>query len=209
MSKKERGKVDGSGGVMMEGIAFNGDELRRPRRAGTETDATATLYVVYCEGFAKIGVTGANLKGRISELQNGCPFPIECIAGWTIPSKDAHIVEYNANVILNDSHHFGDWFRCSREAARAAAEAAAKFVGGTSWRIQDAKARQMRATPAVNMASITIAPDTAKKSARSKSVSTERGEYPSVAAAARAHGISRQAGHYRVQQKIWGLVVPP
>lgn len=75
------------------------------------------LYVMYCKGFAKIGIT-ENVRTRVTSMQGGNPFPIEVIYAVPLRREVAIEAEQQALLALSDVHWLSDWFKTSRSHAR-------------------------------------------------------------------------------------------
>lgn len=91
--------------------------LRKYRSLGNPSrNATVFLYLAKCQGFIKLGVTQSP-KLRISAMQGGCPWPIELVATFPVSGLVAPEIEHKVQLLLDDKHHFGEWFKCSKTEA--------------------------------------------------------------------------------------------
>lgn len=141
----------------------------------------AAVYAVHCRGFVKIGITHDPTK-RLKSMQGGCPFPLELLAAWEVSADSAVVAERSAMVALTDTHHEGEWFKCSKPAALYALGAAATKVGGKPW---EDRPKAVYAPP-------------------QHAVITPKGEFPNLKEAASAFGISRQAAWSKARRQVPG-----
>jgi hypothetical protein len=148
------------------------------------------LYAIYCQGFAKIGLA-TDIKRRLQSMQTANPFPISLLSIWSIPAKDAIEAEDAALLALDDAHHRGDWFRCSKERAVAVVTAVAERFGGS-------------------LGPPPRRPTSAFRPGRpSRLVVTPTQEFASAAEAAAAHGITRQTAWLRAKNGVKGWSFGP
>ena len=140
------------------------------------------LYIAYCKGLAKIGVT-QNPKLRISNMQGGNPFLIELIYSVGLSRDMAAVAEEGAILELNDAHWLGDWFKVSRSHARFVVTKVVKKLQADGGSFEGrAGHRENDAFPGM----------------RRKVVSPEGEVFESCTAAAASIGVSRQAMFVRV-----------
>ena len=79
-------------------------------------DRCDCIYIIHCKGFYKLGKTQKPLKGRISSIQTGNPFPIEVT--WQSPYSHVGSVlegEYQVILTMIGKHHRGEWFSMSAQ----------------------------------------------------------------------------------------------
>ena len=138
------------------------------------------LYVAYCKGYAKIGITEA-VKTRIAGMQSGCPFQIELLRSWSLTKSDAIEAESKALLSLDSAHWFGDWFKCSRATALYAASSAVK---GMKLQASLEKSQLLERV--------------------ARRIETPEGTFRSAAAAAKHFGVSRQAVSSKVSRRVKG-----
>ncbi len=80
-----------------------------------------SLYVLYCRGYAKIGLS-TDVKKRTGNIQAACPFPVNVIFQYSMPKKRAMKAEIETMLELDAFHFHHDWFKCSRGHAIYAAQ---------------------------------------------------------------------------------------
>jgi hypothetical protein len=101
---------------------YGKNRLRSPGYPGSG-EHVVFLYVAYCKGHAKIGLT-ENPRGRLSTLQVGSPFPIEMLLNAPLARDDAIQAERNTMISIAAFHSFSDWFKCPKSIALQAATTA-------------------------------------------------------------------------------------
>jgi hypothetical protein len=143
------------------------------------------LYVVYCKGYAKIGLTDTP-KTRLSAMQGGNPFPLEMIYSILLKRKDAVAVEAAVLLALSDAHWLGDWFKTSRSHA--------KYVASTV-------AAKVVADRAVPVDTQPVEPPTKFPGMKRKVRAPDGAVFASCAEAAAFLGISRQAMYMRLKNQ--------
>ena len=148
-------------------------------------DYPVYLYVIYCKGYAKIGLTDAP-KTRLSAMQSGNPFPLEMIYSLLLKKKDAVAVEAAVLLALNDAHWLGDWFKTNRSHA--------KYIASTV----AAKVVVDRAAPVDTQP---IEPPTKFPGMKRKVRAPDGAVFASCAEAAAFLGISRQAMYMRLKNQ--------
>jgi hypothetical protein len=74
------------------------------------------LYVVYCHGHAKIGIS-ANPKTRIGAMRSGCPLPMHLSVSYPLARMDALEAEKKALIALEHYHKIGEWYECTENEA--------------------------------------------------------------------------------------------
>ena len=77
-----------------------GSELARAR--------SGFVYVIQCQDFVKFGIAD-DVRGRLSNMQTGCPFPLKLLASW--PCKDAKNTERRLHKLFRQFHLRGEWFK--------------------------------------------------------------------------------------------------
>jgi hypothetical protein len=150
------------------------------------------LYVAYCKGMAKIGLSD-DTRRRVQGMQGGNPFPIELIYSVALPFDAAITAEKETMSALNAMHWFGDWFKTSRSHAKfiASGVAAKHQVPGVEY--------QQRA----------VRPANGKFPGLKRKVANADGRiFESCAAAAQFAGISRQAMYNRLKVRKDGWRYP-
>jgi len=71
---------------------------------------TTFVYLMRAEGFIKIGVTSRSLRIRASEVQTGCPLPIEDIGFYTFTTKqEAYDMEAKLHSEFSQYSSHGEW----------------------------------------------------------------------------------------------------
>lgn len=146
---------------------------RRPTGHNGKNGNLVYLYVAYCKGYAKIGIS-EDPKARIRSMQSGCPFPIELLSIFPLSQKDAIAAEQASLTALNSAHWLSDWFKCTKNHALYAATQASSLYSVAS--VPPPKVRHFR---------------------RARKISTPDGPFPSSTAAAKHYGVSKQAIHNR------------
>lgn len=177
--------------VLINGMRSTPPQMRRfspnyPRSAGEPKPLF--LYVAYCRGFAKIGIT-ENIKTRIAGMQSGNPFPIETVFAQQMSRDEAMAAEHAALLALSDCHWFGDWFKASRSHARFVVESMVRKAQEASLKPADPPSPPQPKPKAPGLARRVLGP---------------RGEvFESCAKAAKSFGLTRQAMHARLEAG-WG-----
>jgi hypothetical protein len=150
------------------------------RRSLYETSGRLTfLYIAYCEGFAKVGVS-EDPRTRVFSMQAGCPFEITLVESYPLSRADAMQAEIDLFQALRDHHARGEWFQCSLATVRyAALEVVRNYQRGVV-APPVIKTPKTRKPPAIKI----------HESSVTKRVwVTPAGEFTSLAAAAEHHGV--------------------
>lgn len=77
------------------------------------------VYLIYCEGFYKIGISG-NLKSRMSQINSSTPFNIEFITAKKF--KDAKSIETQLHHLFEDKRVKGEWFSLNEDELKILAD---------------------------------------------------------------------------------------
>ena len=67
------------------------------------------LYVLHCEDRYKIGLA-TNISKRLTSLRIGCPFPIDVVRSYELPSVGEVELERCLHRIFADRRVTGEWF---------------------------------------------------------------------------------------------------
>lgn len=78
---------------------------------------SATLYVLECAGYYKIGIT-RNFASRFKSISHGCPLPVSKVATRTVPAAGLMQAEAWLHQKLVDRCVKGEWFAVEREEIR-------------------------------------------------------------------------------------------
>lgn len=100
--------------------------------------------------FCKIGIS-SDLANRVSQVQTGCPMPIENVAYMQMPAGKAREAERILHFQLKPYHTQGEWFRLNlsdpdhKTAFKEATDAALRWCGGsgTRWKHMELDAVKM------------------------------------------------------------------
>lgn len=146
-----------------------------PRRypAPQRENEAVFLYVAYCRGYAKIGISLEPRK-RIGSMQTNCPFPIELLASYSLSSDNATVAERAAMVALEACHWYGEWFKCTRN------------------HVLYVVAQVLKEFPAYD-GPLANAQPRSRFPLRARPIITPDGVFESATAAAARYGVSRQA----------------
>lgn len=74
------------------------------------------VYVMWCEGFVKIGMSRSSPIHRLDAVQIANPFPVELLG--VIESDDAPILETELHIRFRQFHVRGEWFKIPDEILR-------------------------------------------------------------------------------------------
>ncbi len=167
------------------------DKRGKPAGHNGKSGKPVFLYVAYCKGFAKIGISEAP-KSRVQNMQGSCPFRIELLTSHPLSQADAIAAEQAAMTSLASDHWFGDWFKCSRNRGLYAAALACKpYEAALVAQKRDMRVLSRRTDP--------------RFPGRVRKVATPDGIFPSATAASKHHGLTRQGVHLRAQKQTHGF----
>jgi hypothetical protein len=143
-------------------------------------------YVAVSGGFATFGIA-ADPAAEVSGMQSGTPFPIELVAGWSVPPTDRAPLDAEVKRALHRVLHHDEWFEVPRDQAIEVMAQYAKERNGYPWRVRQTPRRME---------------DLGNEHHRP--VITPLGRFPTAAAAAVAFGYSRQAAWDRAARRTRG-----
>lgn len=143
-------------------------------------------YVATSGGHAYFGMA-EDPAAEIAEMQAASPHQIDLEAGWVLAPPTRMLLLDSLRRALRGKHRRGQWFRVSSKWATSTLAFHAETLGGTPWKV--------RKRPR---------PSEAAENQRVRAVVTPHDRYPSIAAAAQAHGITRQSAWERATRRALG-----
>lgn len=141
----------------------------------------ALNYIAACRDYVLFGLSD-NPCGQIEHWQPGNPYPIELLGGWLVdPRNRAGVLDGVLDYFHAQRVGGSGWCRTTRAQAERRLASLAQAVGGEFWTAHKIDWHHRRISP----------PGSGSHLARP--VETPLGRFRSANAAAKAHGITRQA----------------